>query len=81
MSTLCPKARDEAGAATVFVLALVFALVAIAGGAGAVVAAVIAHRTAQNAADLAALAAAQEVVSGADGCTTASAVAKANRSR
>ena len=71
--------RREAGAATVVVLALVFALGLIAWGAGSVVELVVAHRDAQNAADLAALAAADPRSSG--GCDVAARVAAANRAR
>lgn len=67
--------RDEAGATTIVVLALAFALVLVAWGAGSVVGTVVAHREAQNAADLAALAAAQ------DGCSIAAEVATANQVR
>lgn len=68
--------RSEAGAASVVVLALAFALVVVAWGAGSVVSAVIAHRIAQNAADLAALAGAQAAT-----CDAAADVAQANHAR
>ena len=75
------EGRDEAGAASVVVLALAFALVIVAWGCGAVVATVVAHRAAQNAADMAALAAAQDLARAADACATAADVALANDAR
>lgn len=63
------------------VLALAFALMAVAWGAGAMVAAIIAHRTAQNAADLAALAAAERIARAFDGCSIAGDIATANGAR
>lgn len=68
--------RDQAGAANALVLVLAFALVIVAWGAGSVVAGVVAHRIAQNAADLAALAGAAS-----SGCTQAAEVAQVNRAR
>jgi len=62
-------------------LALACALVLVAWGAGSVVALVVAHRAAQNAADLAALAGAQAVDRSQDGCTVASEIAAANKAR
>lgn len=73
------RVRNEAGATTIVVLALTFALVVVAWGAASVVATVVAHRVAQNAADLAALAAAGDLAHAEDGCATASVVATANR--
>lgn len=71
--------RGDRGAATVLVLALT-GLLLLVGAALAVVAAVfVAHREAQAAADLAALAGAQSVATGADPCGAADAVATANR--
>lgn len=75
------EGRDEAGAASVVVLALAFGLVLVAWGSGSVVGLVVAHRTAQNAADLAALAAAQRLSRGTDGCRTAADVAVANHAQ
>jgi len=70
--------RGEAGAMTIVALALTFALVTVAIGAGSVVGLIVAHRVAQNAADLASLAAAADAVRGADGCSTAAEVTRAN---
>lgn len=70
---------EEAGVASVLVLTLACALVAIAWGAVSLVALLIAHREAQNAADLAALAAAGHVADGEDGCSLAATVATANK--
>lgn len=72
MTERVTECREEAGATTVVVLALAFALVIVGWGCGSVVAVVVAHRSAQNAADLAALAAAQH------GCSAAAEVASAN---
>lgn len=68
--------RGEAGAASIVALALAFALVVVAWGSGSVVALVVAQRTAQNAADLTALAAAQDAA-----CSRAAEVAVANHAR
>jgi secretion/DNA translocation related TadE-like protein len=64
----------------VLVLAMAGVLVFLAAASAVVVAMVVAHRTAQAAADLAALAGAQRVTQG-DPCTTAARVAIANRAR
>lgn len=72
------RKRSDDGAATVFGLALVALLVTV-GLAGAVVAgAVLAHRRAQSAADLAALAAAQAAQGAGDPCAAAARVARRN---
>lgn len=70
--------RNSQGAATVFALALVGALTALAWGCCSAVAVVVAHRQAQNAADLAALAGAIHEQSG---CDVASRVTSANGAR
>lgn len=75
------RCRDERGVASVVVLALILALMAVAWGAGCVVAAIMAHRSAQNAADLAALAGAEDLAHAGDGCARAGEVALANRAR
>lgn len=75
------RVRSEAGAATIVVLALAFALVIAAWGSASVVGTIVAHRMAQNAADLAALAAAQDNAKGVDGCERAAEVARANRAQ
>jgi secretion/DNA translocation related TadE-like protein len=56
-------------------------LVLVGAGLAVVTAMVAAHRSAQSAADLAALAGAGGVAQGRDGCRSASAVAAANRAR
>ena len=73
------RGRGERGSATVWVLALSGVLVAL-GAAGVLVgSAVITRHRAEAAADLAALAAAGDAVTGpADPCATASSVAVAN---
>lgn len=74
-------ARDERGAATVLVTACL-GLLLLVGCALAVVAAMVtAHRTAQAAADLAALAGAAAVRDGGDPCGAAGAVAADNGGR
>lgn len=72
------RARGEGGTATVLTLTLVLALVAVAWGAASAVGVVVAHRSAQNAADLAALAAAADLAKGADACVAAREVSRAN---
>lgn len=75
--TGCPAER---GAATVLVVAVAGLLVLLGAAAGVVGAIVAAHRVAQSAADLAALAGAATLAdhSGRDPCTTAGQVASAN---
>jgi secretion/DNA translocation related TadE-like protein len=68
--------RDEAGAGVVLVLALVALLVTVALVSGGVVGVVVAHRRAQAAADLAALAGAGAISS--DPCAAARAMALRN---
>ncbi|GAB3654443.1 hypothetical protein GCM10027596_06280 [Nocardioides korecus] len=74
------RRRDERGAGTVLALAMTGVLVVVICLAGAVVAAVATHRTAQTAADLAALAGAGELQLGGSACGRAAAVARSNRS-
>jgi secretion/DNA translocation related TadE-like protein len=72
---------DERGAATVLAVSLASVLVLL-GMAGAWVGAVVAdHRSAQSAADLAALAGAQAVQSGQPPCVVVEEVARANAAR
>ena len=71
--------RPERGAATVLVVAVAGLLMMIGLAVAGVTSVVVAHRGAQSAADLAALAGAQAEVGGADGCAVAEAVARANR--
>jgi secretion/DNA translocation related TadE-like protein len=72
---------DERGAATVLVLAMLGVLVTVGAGLALVVALVAAHRVAQSAADLAALAGAGEAAQGLDGCAGAARIATANGAR
>jgi secretion/DNA translocation related TadE-like protein len=71
-------ARD-AGSASIWVLALAVAVLAIGGAAIVVVAAISARHRAESAADLAALAGAAAARDGSDGCRAAAVVAVANR--
>jgi secretion/DNA translocation related TadE-like protein len=70
--------RSERGSATLFAVAVVGVLVLVGAALGVAGAMVHAHRMAQSAADLAALAGAQSRGRGADGCAAAAAVAEAN---
>jgi secretion/DNA translocation related TadE-like protein len=71
-------ARDERGAATVLVLAFLGLLLFVGAALGVVGALVRAHRSAQSAADLAALAGASALARGDDPCAAAASVASAN---
>ncbi|GAC1385920.1 MAG: hypothetical protein NVSMB48_23800 [Marmoricola sp.] len=74
--------RDgESGVASVLVLTLACALVVISWGALSLVALLVAHREAQSAADLAALAAAANSADTDRGCGLAATVAAANKAR
>jgi secretion/DNA translocation related TadE-like protein len=75
------KRRDDRGAATVLVLAMAGVLVLLGAALTVVTAMVAAHRAAQSAADLAALAGARGVAEGRDGCAAAAEVAEANHVR
>lgn len=75
------SARGENGAATVVALAMLGVLVLVGAALGVVAAMVHAHRQAQSAADLAALAAASAVGRGGDACAMAARVAHANGAR
>ncbi|GAA4671287.1 Rv3654c family TadE-like protein [Nocardioides nanhaiensis] len=68
--------RPERGAATVLVLAFAGVLVLVGAACAVVAALLLAHRTAQAAADLAALAAAQALAEGGDACGQAGSVAR-----
>ncbi len=69
------RARDERGAATVLVLGLVAVLVLVAAVSTGTIAIVLAHRRAQVVADLASLAGAGALQSGADPCAAAAQIA------
>ncbi|SDS70216.1 helicase/secretion neighborhood TadE-like protein [Nocardioides scoriae] len=71
----------ECGAAAVVATALLGVLLTATLAAGGVVGVVAAHRVAQSAADLAALAAARAVQDGRDPCAAAAGIATANRAR
>jgi secretion/DNA translocation related TadE-like protein len=70
--------EDERGAATVLVVAFLGLLLFVGAALGVVGALVRAHRSAQSAADLAALAGASALARGDDACAEAAAVAEAN---
>jgi secretion/DNA translocation related TadE-like protein len=70
--------RGERGSATLFAVACLSALLLLGAALGVVAAMVRAHRVAQSAADLAALAAADAVGTGRDPCAAGSATAAAN---
>jgi len=73
--------RDERGAASLLVVALLSLLLLLGTALGVVAAMVWAHRTAQSAADLAALAGAAGLQKGEDACPAASWIAVANHAR
>lgn len=70
--------RDEHGAATVVAVACLAVLLLLGSALGVVVAMVRAHRAAQAAADLGALAGASALARGRDPCATAAGVVSAN---
>jgi secretion/DNA translocation related TadE-like protein len=70
--------RDERGAITVFAVACLAVLLLIGAALGVVAAMVRAHRAAQSAADLGALAAASALARGRDPCGSAADIAAAN---
>lgn len=71
----------DRGSATLLVVAAVAVLVTMGAGLAVVIALVAAHRQAQSAADLAALAGARGAALGTAGCATARRVAAANGAR
>ncbi len=70
---------DEGGAGSVLAVAMMGLLVTVTIAAAGVVGVIAAHRTAQAAADLAALAGASALQDGGDACGQAAAVADRNR--
>jgi secretion/DNA translocation related TadE-like protein len=70
--------HGETGSATLLVVAMAGVLLLLGSALGVVTAIVVAHRAAQSAADLAALAGARGVAAGRDGCAAASQIATAN---
>ncbi len=75
------RGRDERGSATLLVLAMAGVLLLVGAALGVVVAMVRAHRAAESAADLAALAGAQALQRGGDPCGRAAEIARANDAR
>ena len=73
--------RDQRGGATVLVVAMAGVLLLLGAAVALVIAVVAAHRSAQSAADLAALSGAHALSRGADGCAAATTAASANRAR
>ncbi|HEX4472624.1 MAG TPA: Rv3654c family TadE-like protein [Nocardioides sp.] len=73
--------RGERGSAVVLVVAMAGVLVLVGAALAVVAAMVVDHRTAQAAADLAALAGARGAGSGGDACATAARVAAADGAR
>lgn len=69
---------EQRGSATLFAVAVIGVLVLVGAGLGVVGALVHAHRIAQSAADLSALAGAEAWGRGRDPCTASAAVASAN---
>ena len=76
-----PEVGDERGAATVLALAMMGLLVVVTVAVGGVVGVIATHRTAQAAADLAALAGAAALQDGGDACDRAGVVATRNHAR
>lgn len=72
------RAPSERGAGTVLAVTLLAVLLLVGSALSVVVAMVRAHRMAESAADLAALAAASAVGRGADPCSAAARIAAAN---
>ncbi|MBB6627628.1 hypothetical protein H5V45_09870 [Nocardioides sp. KIGAM211] len=75
------RRRDERGSATPVVLVGLAVLLLVGAALGVVAAMVRAHRSAQAAADLSALAVAAAVRSGADPCARGAGIAAANGAR
>lgn len=70
--------RDETGGVTLFALSCLALLLFLGAALGVVAAMVRVHRSAQAAADLAALAGASSLASGRDPCAAAAEIARAN---
>jgi secretion/DNA translocation related TadE-like protein len=73
--------RDQRGAASLLAVALLSVLLLVGAALGVVAAMVWAHRSAQAAADLSALAGAAELQEGEDACGAAGRIAGANHAR
>lgn len=78
MSRAASRARGQSGAATILAVAMMGFLVTVTVAATGVVGVVAAHRRAQSAADLAALAGAAALQDGGDACRQAGFVATRN---
>jgi secretion/DNA translocation related TadE-like protein len=78
VAAVTPSARSERGAATVLAVAFISVLVLVGAALAVVGAMVHAHRVAQSAADLGALAGADAIGDGRDPCTTAERITSAN---
>lgn len=76
-----PWGRPERGAATVLAVSFLGVLLLVGSALAVVAGLVVAHRTAQSAADLAALAGAAAIVDGADPCPPAARLAAHNGAR
>ena len=77
----CAARRQESGAATLFAVSCLAVLLLVGAALGTVAALVAAHRQAQAAADLSALAGAEVLGRGRDPCAAAVDVATANGAR
>jgi secretion/DNA translocation related TadE-like protein len=75
------RRRDEHGSSTLFAVSCLAVLLVLGAALGVVAAMVHAHRVAQSAADLSALAAADAVGTGRDPCAVGAAIAAANQAR
>ncbi|CAI9400885.1 Rv3654c family TadE-like protein [Nocardioides sp. T2.26MG-1] len=73
--------RDARGSASLFVVSCLAVLLLVGAALGVVAAMVRAHRSAQSAADLAALAAATALAQGRDPCAAGAGTAAANGAR
>ncbi|MCW2797228.1 Rv3654c family TadE-like protein [Nocardioides sp.] len=73
--------RDDRGSASLFAIGCLAALLLLGAALGVVAAMVRAHRLAQSAADLAALASASSAARGEDACAAGAAIADANDAR
>ena len=73
--------RGQSGSVSLLVVAMAGVLLMLTAALGVASAMVHAHRVAQSAADLAALAGAQRLAFGLDACAEAGRIAEANRAR
>jgi secretion/DNA translocation related TadE-like protein len=75
------RRRGQGGSITVLAVAMAAVLLFVGGGLAMAVGLVSAHRSAESAADLAALAGARGLEVAGDGCAAASRIAAANEAR